>query len=111
MNTPAKLVLAAFGLAAALAGTTAASADTPWQTHHPRREEVNHRLMMQNHRISQERREGEISRAQAHNLRVEDRGLRGQERYFASHHHGHLTRLEQRRLNREENGVSRQIGR
>jgi hypothetical protein len=111
MNTPAKLALAALGLAAALAGTTAASADTPWQAHHPRREEVNHRLMMQNHRITQERREGEISRGRARDLRAEDQGLRGQERYFASHHHGHLTRFEQRRLNRDENGVSRQIGR
>jgi hypothetical protein len=58
-----------------------------------------------------ERREGEISRAQAHDLRAEDRGIRGQERYFASHHRSHLTRAEHRRLNREENGVSRQIGR
>jgi hypothetical protein len=109
MNAPIKLALAAFGLAVALAGT--ASADTNWQAHHPWREQVNHRLMRQHHRIAMERRQGEISGVQARDLRAEDRGIRGQERYFASHHHGHLTRAEHRRLNREENGVSRQIGR
>ena len=110
MNTPLKLALAAFGLATAIAGTTAASADTNWQAHHPWREHVNHRLMRQHHRIAMERRAGEISGAQARDLRAEGRGIRGQERFFASHHHGHLTRAEHRRLNHEENGVSRQIG-
>jgi hypothetical protein len=110
MNAPTKLTLAALGLVAALAGSTGASADTTWQAHHPGREQVNHRLIRQNHRITAERREGEISRGQAHALRAEDRGIRGQERYFASQHHGHLTRVEHRRLNREENGVSGQIG-
>ena len=111
MKAPTKLALAAFGLVAALAGTTAASADTGWQAHHPRREEVNHRLWMHTHRITRERRDGEITRAQARDLRAEDRGIRAHERWFASHHRGHLTRAEQHRLNREENGVSRQIGR
>jgi hypothetical protein len=109
MNAPIKLALAAFGLAAALAGT--ASADTSWQAHHPWRQQVNHRLMHQHRRIAMERRGGEISGAQARDLRAEDRGIRGQERVFASRHHGRLTRAEHYRLNREENGVSRQIGR
>lgn len=109
MNAPIKLALAAFGLAAALAGS--ALADTTWQAHHPWREQVNHRLMHQNRRITAERRQGEINLAQARGLRAEDRGIRGQERVFASHHHGHLTRAEHRRLNREENGVSGRIGR
>jgi len=111
MNTSTKLALAALGLAAALAGTTGAAADTRWQAHHPWREQVNHRLMHQSHRIAMERRDGEISRSEARDLRAEDRGLRVQERFDASHHRGHLTRAEHRRLNREENGVSRQIGR
>jgi hypothetical protein len=111
MNTSTKLALAALGLAVALAGTTGASADTGWQAHHPWREQVNHRLTRQSHRIAMERREGEITRGQARDLRVEDRGIRAQERFDASHHRSHLTRAEHRRLNREENGVSRQIGR
>ena len=53
----------------------------------------------------------EISKAQARDLRAEDRGIRAQERFAASRRGGHVTKAQQRRLNREENGVSRQIGR
>lgn len=111
MRTPIKAALGALALASALAIVGGASADTRWQAHHPWREQVNHRLMRQNHRITMERREGEITRGQAHELRAEDRGIRAQERFYASRHHGHLTRAEHRRLNHEENGVSGQIGR
>ena len=112
MKTPLKLALAGLGLAAfvGLAGA-ASAAETPWQAHHPRRVEVNARLMHQERRIGMERREGELTRHQAHMLRAEDRGVRAHERFDAFHHHGHLTRHEQRRLNHEENAVSRQIGR
>ena len=112
MNLRTKLAVIGVSLAAlvgASAGT--ASADTYWQKHHPAREQINARLARQNHRITMERREGELSRAQAHELRVEDHGVRAQERFDASHHRGHLTRHEVRQLNHEENGVSRQIGR
>lgn len=112
MKTRIKLAVLGLSLAAlvgASAGT--ASADTRWQAHHPRREEVNARIMRQSHRITMERREGELSRGQAHALRTEDRGIRAQQRFDASHHRGHLTKREQHQLNRQENGVSRQIGR
>ena len=111
MKHSTRLVLAALGVATFAASASGASAETRWQSHHPRRVEVNHRLANQNHRITHEVRDGQISRRQAHDLRAEDRGIRGQERFDASHHGGHLTRAEQHRLNREENGISRQIGR
>jgi len=111
MTNSMKIVTVAMGLAVALAGATGASATTRWQAHHPRRAEVNARLERQNHRITAERREGELTRRQAHDLRAEDRGIRGQERLYASRDGGHITRAEQHRLNREENGVSRQISR
>jgi F0F1-type ATP synthase membrane subunit b/b' len=88
---------------------TGASAST-WSRHHPRRAEVNHRLANQNKRIAQERREGELTKAQATDLRTEDRGIRGQERYDASQNGSHITKTQQRQLNREENQVGRQIG-
>jgi len=110
MKFSPQLALAAIGVATLLAGASGASAETAWQHHHPRRVEVNHRLNNQFRRIRTERREGEITGAQARDLHAEDRGIRGQERFDASHHGGHLTRAEQRRLNREENGVSGQIG-
>jgi hypothetical protein len=92
-----------------LVGSTAAYANT-WNQNHPRRAEVNHRLANQNHRINQEYREGEISGARARALHREDRFVRAEERFMASQHNGHITRAEQRALNQQENGVSRQIG-
>jgi hypothetical protein len=102
-------------IAASLAITAigfASSADAAgWRANHPRRAEVNMRLHNQNHRITVERREGELTRAQAMNLRTEDRGIRAQERFDASRDHGHITLNEKRQLNHEENQVSNQIGR
>jgi hypothetical protein len=87
------------------------SADADWRTVHPRRAEVNSRLNNQAHRIHRERKEGELTARQAADLRAEDRGIRARERFDASQNGGHITRAEQARLNREENGVSHQIGR
>ena len=96
----------------ALSGTAfVSSADANWRTNHPRRAEVNARLNNQARRIHQERKEGELSGAQAADLHAEDRGIRAQERFDASHNGGHITKAEQVQLNHEENGVSRQIGR
>jgi hypothetical protein len=101
-----------FAVALATAGLgMATSADAGWRAQHPRRAEVNARLNNQAHRIHVEHKEGEITAAQAHDLHAEDRGIRGQERFDASHDSGHITRTEQTQLNREENQVSGQIGR
>ncbi|HEV3182980.1 MAG TPA: hypothetical protein VGY90_09200 [Steroidobacteraceae bacterium] len=92
----------------ALAGN--AMADTQWQKDHPRREQVNNRLANQNKRIRQERKEGEITRAQAAKLHAEDHAIRQEERTMASTNHGHITKAEQKALNQQENQVSKQIG-
>lgn len=106
----AKILAAGLAIAIGLGAAAQASADTVWQQHHPRREEVNNRLANQSHRISQERREGELTRSQARDLRAEDRGIRAQERFYASRDGSHISKAEQLRLNREENRVSHQIG-
>ena len=87
-----------------------AMADTPWQAHHPRREEVNNRLGNQNVRIHQEVKEGEMSHAKAARLHAADHRIRMRQRRDAAAHGGHLTRHEKARLNRRENRVSRRIG-
>jgi len=92
----------------ALAGN--AIADTQWQKDHPRREQVNNRLGNQNKRIKQERKEGEITKAQAAKLHKEDHAIRQEERTMASTNGGHITKAEQKSLNQQENQVSRQIG-
>jgi len=89
---------------------SSAMAETAWQHNHPRRVEVNHRLANQDHRINREVHEGEISHAQAHALHKEDHQIRNEERAMASQDHGHLTKLDQRALKQQENGVSHQIG-
>jgi hypothetical protein len=85
-------------------------ASASWSTSHPRRDEVNDRLANQTRRIHQERKEGDLTAAQAHDLHQEDKGILAQERFDASSNGGHITKAEQRSLNRQENSVSQQIG-
>jgi len=107
-----RLALAAvLGLSAATVVTASASADTYWQYRHPAREEVDGRLSHLDRRIRDERREGEISGREARHLYHEDRFIRTRERVDAQFDRGHLTSAEYHRLNHEENGLSRQIGR
>jgi len=108
-----RIALAAAALTVSLGGLTStafADGDTQWQKDHPRREQVNNRLANQNKRIHQERKEGEITKAQAHKLHAEDHAVRQEERTMASTNHGHITKAEQKSLNQQENQVSRQIG-
>jgi hypothetical protein len=107
MNRKSTIVIALMGI---LFSAGAASA-TPWQNHHPRRAEVNGRLVHQNLRIDRERREGELTKVQARDLHAEDRGIRAEERYDASKDGSHITRQEDRTLNHQENAVGGQIGR
>ena len=112
MSKSIRTVLTAVAATVSLACLAApAMADTPWQAHHPRREEVNNRLGNQNARIRQEVREGEMSRAKAARLHAADHRIRMQERRDAARNDGHITKREQARLNRRENRVSRRIGR
>jgi len=90
--------------------TPALADETQWQKDHPRRTEVNKRLANQNARIKQERKEGEINKAQARQLHSEDHAIRQEERTMASTNGGHITRAEKKSLNQQENQVSKQIG-
>ena len=90
--------------------STSALAESQWAKDHPRRHEVNQRLKNQNHRIHREVKEGDLTKGQAAQLHQEDRQIRREERDMASQNGGHITKAEQRALNQQENGVSRQIG-
>jgi hypothetical protein len=112
MNKSIRGVLMASVVAVTL-GALAAPAladETQWQKDHPRRTEVNSRLKNQNRRIRQERKEGEITKAQAEKLHSEDHAIRQEERTMASTNGGHITKAEQKALNQQENQVSQQIG-
>jgi hypothetical protein len=103
------LLIAAAGLSLAVGAAGAASAETPWQAHHPRRVEVNHRLNHINRQIRFERRDGELTAARARRMHERAFAIRTQERHFARHDGSHLTRHEQARLNHEENGLHRHV--
>jgi hypothetical protein len=109
ISKSSRIALTILSLGVLVGGTQLASAET-WNQAHPRRAEVNSRLKNQDHRINQERREGEISGKEAHKLHAEDHAVRQEERDMAKQNGGHITRSEQRVLNQQENGVSRQIG-
>jgi hypothetical protein len=106
-----RLVLGA-GFACAFIGAISANAFAAdrWQQNHPRRVEVNHRLSNLNHRISAERRDGQINRAQAWREHREVHQMRMEERAMAHTNHTHLTRADQTSLNKQENTVSAQVG-
>lgn len=93
-----------------LAASSTAMANARWDRTHPRRDQVNDRLANQNHRINAERREGDITKAQAQALRATDRSIRAQERADAAINHGHITRAEQHSLNQALNANSGAIG-
>lgn len=109
MNWKRNLLIFSLGLAAGMASLTPASATTPWEHNHLRRTEVIGRTVHQSHRINEERREGDLTAKQARRLHVAHRAIVRQEQRFARAHDGHITRPEQRLLNREENAVGRHI--
>ena len=107
MLTPAKTLLLALGLCTALAG--AASAETPFQATHPRRAEVNMRLAKIDQKVTVARSEGRMGPQKAKLIRAEARVIRAHERLDARRHAGRITKVEQRKLNRAENGLVRQV--
>ena len=102
-------ILTASLTALLLAGSIGGASASTWGERHPRRVEVNHRLMNQDRRIHHDVATGKITHAQAVKLHAEDRAIRGEERTDARFHRTHLTRADQRSLNQNENAVSRQI--
>lgn len=85
--------------------------ETRWEHRHPWRDQVNDRLARQRRRIRHERREGELTAAQAQALHGQDRAIRSEERAIAAQNHGAITRAQQEQLNQQENQISSQIGR
>ena len=106
-----KVTSAVICLALLSTAATSASADTRWQSKHPRREQVNNRLANQNQRITAERKEGDLTHAQAQALRSSDKSIRAQERADAAINGSHITKAEQHTLNQELNANSQAIGR
>jgi hypothetical protein len=99
MKLSSLLAATAFGLLIGAGSISAASAAPA----HPRIVEVNHRLAHQEHRIFHDIRDHRIGFVRAEHLQARERVLRHQEARMIWRDHGHLTRFDTRRLNREEN--------
>ncbi len=98
------------GLTAVLIAAPGFAGDRRFEHRHPRRDQVLDRTQRQNHRITHEVREGDLTHAQAHTLRLDDRSVRQQQRADARANGGYITRREQKNLNRKLNASSQRIG-
>ena len=113
MNTPKitkTFALAASSLALLAGAAPSASAMGKFVATHPRRDEVNARLATQDVRIHREVKSGDITKAQGAALHQDDHQIRQEERDMASQDGSHITKVDQRALNQQENGVSAAIG-
>ncbi len=89
---------------------TNALAENTWQKDHPRRVQVNDRVKNQDRRIHNEVKDGQINKAQAHQLRSDDNAIHGEEKAMARQDGGHITRADQTALNQQLNQNSKAIG-
>ncbi len=76
---------------------------------HPRRAQVNNRLQHQRRRIHQGVKSGTLTKQEAAQLHSQDHQIRQEERSMAAQNGGHITKTEQKALNQQENGESKQI--
>jgi hypothetical protein len=76
---------------------------------HPRIGEVNQRVDNQEKRIDQGVKDGQLTPAEAQQLRSEEAGIKGEEKAEVKANGGYLTKTEQNQLNQQLNQDSKQI--
>ena len=76
---------------------------------HPRVNEVNAREKNQQDRIANGEKNGALTPGQAAHLENREQKTENQEKADMAAHNGHLTKAEQRQLNKEQNKTSKQI--
>lgn len=106
------VVLTFAGFASAQTSSTAATQPVGpgvYDADHPRVNQVDNRLENQKDRIQQGVKKGTLTPEQARQLARNDRRIANQERRDMAGNGGHLTKQEQRQLNRELNQNSKKI--
>lgn len=76
---------------------------------HPRVNEVNQREQNQQNRIANGLQNGTLNAKQASNLENREASVQNRETKDMAAHNGHLTKAEQRGINRQQNRISRSI--
>ena len=108
--TNSLLVLAMGGLILSASAQTANSATAgpgAVDPFHPRVNQVNRRQTRQQKRIAQGIKSGSLNPREAARLEKREAGVQRQEQRDLAKHNGHLTKAEERQLNRRENRISR----
>ena len=98
------------GLTAVLIAAPGFAGDRRFEHRHPRRDQVLDRTQMQNRRITRQVREGELSHAQARNLRYRDATIAHRQQVLAHKNGGYITKQQQANLNKRLNANSKRIG-
>lgn len=110
--TNSLLILAAGGLVllgSAAAQTNSNAGPGAVDAGHPRVNQVNRRQTRQQKRIAQGVKNGSLNPKETAQLEKREAGVQRQEQRDMAKHKGHLTKAEQRQLNRRENRISRTI--
>lgn len=108
MNSKSTTLLALSLIAAAL-GSSAAMAQADSVPGHSRENQVNQRLDNQQARINQGLANGTMTGKQAARDERHDANIAKRESVDEAKHNGHITKAEQRNLNRSENRNSKRI--
>ena len=115
-NTFAKslLILAVGGLmiagsASAQNSTTSGAGPGVVDPGHPRVNQVNRREARQQRRIGNGIKSGKLNSQQASNLEKREARVQNREQKDMAAHNGHLTKREQRGINRQQNRISKSI--
>jgi uncharacterized lipoprotein YajG len=112
--TQSLLVLAAGGLmlagsAVAQTSTTSGAGPGVVDPNHPRVNQVNRRETRQQKRIGEGVENGKLSPKQTANLEKRESSVQNREQKDMAAHNGHLTKAEQKGINRQQNRISRSI--
>ena len=112
--TKSLLVLAVGGLmiagsAPAQTSTTSGAGPGVVDPGHPRVNQVNNREENQQQRIGNGIKSGKLNSQQASNLEKLETSVQNREKKDMSEHNGHLTKAEQKGINRQQNRISKSI--
>jgi hypothetical protein len=112
--TKSLLVLAVGGLmiagsASAQTSTTSGAGPGVVDPGHPRVNEVNQREENQQQRIGNGVKNGALNAQQASNLEKREASVQNREKKDMAEHNGHLTKAEQKGINRQQNRISKSI--
>jgi hypothetical protein len=97
------------GSASAQTSTTSGAGPGVVDPGHPRVNEVNKREGNQQQRIGNGVKSGKVSAQQTSNLEKREANVQNREQKDMAAHNGHLTKAEQKGINRQQNRISKSI--